>query len=90
MRSASIHAEVVVNAPQSEVWLAWATDEGARTFLAPKTNIDTRIGGPYEIFFNPADDRMSTKGMKVLSYVPGEMLSFEWCLPKDEFPRARG
>jgi uncharacterized protein YndB with AHSA1/START domain len=89
----AVRAEVVVNASQSEVWKAWSTNEGAQTFFAPKTHIETRIGGPYEIFFNPADERMSTKGMKVLSYIPGEMLSFEWCFPRDEFPQlqdARG
>jgi uncharacterized protein YndB with AHSA1/START domain len=83
----AVHAEVIVNASQSEVWKAWSTNEGAENFFAPKTNIDVRIGGPYEIFFNPADIRQSTTGMKVLSYIPGEMLSFEWSLPKDEFPQ---
>jgi uncharacterized protein YndB with AHSA1/START domain len=83
----AVHAEVIVNASQSDVWKAWSTDEGAETFFAPKTNIVVRIGGPYEIFFNPADIRMSTKGMRVLSYIPGEMVSFEWSLPKDEFPQ---
>ena len=29
--------------------------------------LDKSVGGPYEIFFNPADERMSTKGRKVLS-----------------------
>ena len=83
----ALHVEVIVNAPQQAVWQAWASNEGAQSFMAPKAHIDMQIGGPYEIFFNPADDRMSTKGMKVLAYVPGEMLAFEWCLPKDEFPQ---
>ncbi len=83
----ALHAEVIVNAPLQAVWQAWSTNEGVRSFMAPKANIDLRIGGAYEIFFNPADDRMSTKGMKVLAYIPGEMLAFEWCLPKDEFPQ---
>jgi uncharacterized protein YndB with AHSA1/START domain len=82
----AVHAEVIVNASRSDVWKAWSSNEGAETFFAPKTNIDTRIGGPYEIFFNPADIRQSTKGMRVLCYIPGEMLSFEWSLPQDEFP----
>jgi uncharacterized protein YndB with AHSA1/START domain len=85
----AVHAEVIVNASQSEVWKAWSTNEGAETFFAPKTNIDVRIGGPYEIFFNPAEIGQSTTGMKVLSYIPGKMLSFEWSLPKDEFPQLK-
>lgn len=53
--------DVAINAPIASVWSAWTTSQGAQTFFAENANIDLRIGGPYEIFFNSADDRMSTK-----------------------------
>ena len=85
----AVRVEATVNGPVSSVWDVWTTSAGAQTFFAPKTNIELRIGGPYEVFFNPADERMSTRGRKVLSYAPKEMLSFEWNLPLDLYPQLR-
>lgn len=79
----AVRAEVSVKASPAEVWRAWSTSEGAQTFFAPKANIELVVGGPYEIFFNPADERMSTKGMKVREFTPERMISFEWRAPAD-------
>lgn len=74
----AVRAETTVNAPLESVWSAWTTSEGAETFFARTANIELRLGGSYEIFFNPADLRMSTKGRRVLSYEPKRMVCFEW------------
>ena len=37
--------QVVVDASLQEVWKAWTTNDGAETWLAPKTNIDPAVGG---------------------------------------------
>ena len=83
-----IAKEVVVKARLKDVWEAWSTSEGAIKFFAPKANIKLSIGGPYEIFFDPKDERQSSKGMKILSFVPQEMISFQWNAPPD-FPEVR-
>lgn len=84
----AIVKEVVVKAPLREVWEAWSTSEGATKFFAPKANIKLSVGGPYEVFFDPKDERQSSKGMKILSYAPLEMISFQWNAPPD-FPEVR-
>jgi len=81
-----LRLETTVNAPVNEVWKLWSDSAAAETFLAPKVNIELKLGGPYEVIFNAADDRMTTKGCKLLSYAPGEMISFQWSLPGDMFP----
>ena len=81
-----LETSVTVSAPLAEVWNVWTTSAGAASFFAPQANIQLQVGAPYEIFFNPADERLSTKGCKVLSYLPEEMLSFQWSLPGDVFP----
>jgi len=91
MEQRVIRKEVVINASQKEVWNAWASSEGAKTFFAPKANIQLSIGGAYELFFDldaPAGSR-GGEGLKVLSYLPMEMLSFEWNAPP-QFPEVRG
>jgi len=78
-----VRVEGTVNAPIHEVWRVWTTSEGAQEFFAQKANIALRIGGPYEIQFNPKDERSGTKGLKILSYAPEEMISFQWNAPPE-------
>jgi uncharacterized protein YndB with AHSA1/START domain len=59
-----------------------------RNFFAEKANIRLAIGGPYEIQFDPKDERSATKGLKILSYAPEEMISFQWNAPP-EMPDVR-
>lgn len=44
-----IRAETIVDASQDEVWDAWTTGKGVKSFLAPDCNIVLRVDGPYEI-----------------------------------------
>src|SRR6185312_9830512 len=76
----------IVNAPTSAVWEALSSAAGLETFFAAKANVELKIGCAYEIFFDPTDERFSTKGCKLLSYSPQEMISFQWTLPRDMFP----
>ena len=86
-----IEKEATVEALVTEVWNAWTTDEGVRTFFAPDSNVDLRIGGPYEIFFVPdaPEGEKGSDGMRVLSYLPEKMPSFEWKNPPS-LPEVRG
>ena len=72
-----IQKEVTVAAPVAEIWQAWTTEEGALTFFAPKANVELAIGGRYEMLFDPAAPPGSQggEGLKILSYLPEEMLS---------------
>jgi uncharacterized protein YndB with AHSA1/START domain len=80
----------IVNAPVRAVWKAWTTNEGVQTFFAPKANIDLRPGGAYEILFTPENPpgQRGAEDLRVLSFLPGEMLSFEWSAPP-QFAHAR-
>ena len=61
---------------------------GAEEFFAQKANIRLAIGGPYEIQFDPKNEQSGTKGLKILSYAPEEMISFQWNAPT-EYPEVR-
>jgi uncharacterized protein YndB with AHSA1/START domain len=79
----AIFAEVTVNAGLKDVWEAWTTEEGIKTFLAPACNIDLRPDGVYEIFFNPeapAGER-GGEGNRVMAVQRMEMFSFSWNAP---------
>ena len=83
-----IRLEANIHAPVSEVWRVFTTSAGAEEFFAEKANIGLSIGGPYEIQFDPNDERSGTRGLKILSYAPEEMISFEWNAPP-EMPLVR-
>lgn len=83
-----VRVEGDVNAPVSDVWRVFTTTEGAEEFFAERANIQLAIGGPYEIQFDPNDERSGTKGLKILSYAPEEMISFQWNAPP-QFPEVR-
>jgi uncharacterized protein YndB with AHSA1/START domain len=84
----AVRVEATVKAPISEVWRVWTTSQGAEEFFGEKANIRLAIGGPYEIQFDPKDERSGTKGLKILSYSPEEMISFQWNAPP-EMPEVR-
>lgn len=79
----TIHKIIVVPAPRAEVWKAWTTSQGVRSFFAPGARIETRIGGAYEVYFETTRPKgeQGTEGSRLLSFVPERMLSFEWGIP---------
>src|SRR5262245_9859524 len=95
---------VVVAAPAAEVYAAWTTNAGAQTFFAPPTNIELGRRGAFDLDFPPAaptatrraallapdapPGKRGAEGLRVLSFIPGEMVSFEWNAPPT-FPEIR-
>lgn len=79
----SIELAVDVPAPAAEVWKAWTTRDGIRTFFAPDGKIDARPDGPYEIYFDPSASpgQRGADEMRVLAVQPEHMLSFTWNAP---------
>lgn len=85
-----IEQEVVVDARIEEAWRAWTTAEGLKSFFAPDANIELRVGGPFEIFFDPSrpEGDRGADGMEIIGFQENRMLSFTWNAPW-EFPEAR-
>ena len=79
-----------VAAPLADAWRSWSTSAGAMEFFAPHAEIEPHPGGPFEIWFMPANPpgQRGAEGLKVLSVLPGEMISFEWNAPP-KFEHAR-
>lgn len=85
-----IDKTVTIPAPLNEVWNAWTTSEGAKTFFARDAWIDLRIGGAYELYFDHDAPRGSqgSEGCKILAFIPRRLLAFSWNAPP-EFPNVR-
>ena len=47
-----ISYQISVSAAVSDVWQAWTTEKGAKTFFAPDCKIKLKPDGAYETYFN--------------------------------------
>jgi len=83
--------EAVVAATIEEVWEAWTTTDGAKSFFAENASVELKVGAPYEILFDmfAPEGKRGSEGCHVLSFLPPEMLTIEWNAPPD-FGELRG
>jgi uncharacterized protein YndB with AHSA1/START domain len=85
-----LRVEMVLPAPVAEVWRAWTTEEGVRTFFAPGARVEARVDGAYDILFFPngPEGQRGAEGMRVLGFEPMRRFAFTWNAPP-QFPQAR-
>ena len=78
-----IRAETIVDASRDEVWDAWTTEKGIKSFLAPAYSIELRVDGPYEIYFDSEVEprQRGIEGVRILALEPKRMLSITWNAP---------
>jgi uncharacterized protein YndB with AHSA1/START domain len=78
----SIILEATVDAPVEEIFRLWTTADEIPKFFAPKAVIEPRLGGRYEMIFDPKNDpegdNSGTKGARILRFEPNRALWFEW------------
>lgn len=85
-----IEAAVVVRAEPADVFRAWTTSEGVRSFFGSDAKVALAPLGAYEVLFDMAQPEglRGSEGCVVLSWLPDRMLSFTWNAPP-EFAHAR-
>jgi uncharacterized protein YndB with AHSA1/START domain len=87
-----VDVQTLVAADRDSVWHALSTPEGWKAFTGAVLRVELEPGGQFEVEWvpeAPAGQRGS-EGCRVLSLVPGEMLSFSWnAPPKFEFARGQ-
>lgn len=79
----AIRKAVIVPAHADRVWEAWTTVKGVTSFFAPQASIELAVFGDYEMYFNPEqpEGQRGSEDCQILSFSPGEMLSFSWNAP---------
>ncbi len=86
----AISETIAVKANINEVWNAWTTTEGIKTFFAPDANVEARVDGPFQIYMDPtaAPGMKGADDMRFLAVQDKKMISFTWNAPPS-LPEAR-
>jgi uncharacterized protein YndB with AHSA1/START domain len=54
-------------------------NENLVKWLTVEANVEAKLGGKYELFWNPADRKIdSTIGCRITSFLPDTLLGFDW------------
>ena len=86
----AISEKITVKANVDDVWKAWTTTEGIKTFFAPDGKVELRVDGPFETYMNPFAEPglKGADSMRILAFQDRKMLSFTWNAPPS-LPDAR-
>ena len=86
-RERFLRLELIVNTPIREVWKAFTTEEGMKTWMSPVVKADFRIGGSVKTNYNKnaiiGDKGTITLG--ITNYIPDELITYKVTLT-DAFP----
>jgi len=72
-----------ISRDKASVWQQLTTTQGIMSFFSPHVNVDFKVNGKFEIYFDlkqPEGSRGS-EGMRILSIDEGFMFSFTWNNP---------
>lgn len=87
----TLRKQVEVPAASGEIWERFTTQKGIESFFAPEARVDLAVNGVYEIYCYSEGKKgeRGSEGCRILSFIPGELLSFTWDNPP-RFPSLRG
>lgn len=80
LRPDPIVRETTVTADPETCFAAWTSSEGLAGWWTEHSRVELRVGGHYELYM-AADAPWGSRGSercRILSYLPGRMLSFTW------------
>ena len=74
-----IHCSIRVKCDTQRAFEMFTKNDLITKWLPSVAEIETKVGGKYELFFDPNDrEDNSTIGCKVTTIEPNSLLSFEW------------
>jgi uncharacterized protein YndB with AHSA1/START domain len=74
-----IRAQLFFKRPVPVVYRAWLEPVLLSQWLSAWAEVEPRVGGAYELYWNPDDpDSNSTKGCRLFGLEPNRRLAFDW------------
>jgi uncharacterized protein YndB with AHSA1/START domain len=77
-----IHVTGFVGVPPARAFAYFTSNALLQRWLAAVADVEARVGGKYELFWQPDDrENNSTIGCRVTAVAPGQLLAFQWRSP---------
>lgn len=74
-----ISLEIEIISPLGSIWHAWTTSEAITGWFPPEANIEPRLGGAFEFFFDPKNhSHQSTIGCVFSAFKLNSQIVFTW------------
>lgn len=68
--------------PPDEAFEYFTDDDLLQSWLTAAADVEARVGGKYELFWDPADrENNSTIGCRITAIASGQLLAFQWRSP---------
>lgn len=78
-----IYQKTILKCNPEKAFEFFTVNEHLEKWLTTKADVEPKVGGKYELFWNPTDkENDSTVGCKILAIAPNKFLCFEWKGPK--------
>lgn len=78
-----IHAAARLRCNTRRAFEMFTENRSLRSWLAPLAEVEPRVGGKYELFWEPGErENNSTIGCRITALEPEQFLSFDWKGPK--------
>jgi uncharacterized protein YndB with AHSA1/START domain len=79
MNTRDIEFELTFGSSVEEIWNLWTDSRKLEQWLTTEANVDSRVGGTYELFWDPTNHNdNSTLGCKVTALISYKLLAFQW------------
>ncbi len=79
-----ISLEIEIKSPLASIWHAWTSSETITEWFPPEANIEPRLGGAFELFFDPNNhSHQSTIGCVFTAFKPNSQIAFTWKGPNN-------
>ena len=74
-----INIETAIDSSVDSIWEAWTKNELITKWFSPEANIEPRVGGAFELFFDPSNhNHECTKGCVFTKVEKNRILEFTW------------
>lgn len=77
--------EVIIDVPIEQLWQAYATEEGWKSWSTPLVEMDFRIGGQIQTNYNPTGSigDSTTNSLRIINHVPYRILTLQADISKN-------
>lgn len=78
----------VINAPVADVWKAFTTTEGIKSWMVAEGDVDLRIGGKFRTGYQPGTDLNGPNAIEntILAFDPERMITIQNTKAPEKFP----